>query len=293
MDGNQVIDNGIKETIYQVFDAVLPAETGHKLIGINEYEELATMFRQMVDMAVDDNLTALHTSVNEQLEAKDAEITALNANLIDIDTRLRESIRKEQYATENYERAQSHIERLDDEGIRLANALAAEEEKNVQMIEQLKAKDDQIAKLTEEINKPKQSTIIIPSHTKPNATLQQMMEQAKNKSIKTQAELALSGETFRGTVQLTPPKLGGGETDNNTFHVEAPTVDIGDSGVLVPEAAITYELPPSVPQSDAEVPTDSANGEVADKAVETELEKRLNNIESRLAQLEQSAVNAA
>lgn len=231
-------DGGLKEVIFQVFDAVIPVEAGNVAFGINDFQEKGETFRQMIDLAVDDNNATLHAYIAELLESKDAKIREQNALIIDLGVKLQESERKEQYATENYDRAVAENERLEQEVVTMGNAAADKDVEIADLNEQLKAKEEQIAKLTEEINKPKASGIILPNQAKPSATLQQMMDAAKNKSVKTQVELALTGENFRGKVLFTPPTLGGGETATETFHDEAAETIATGSGIFDSQAPV-------------------------------------------------------
>lgn len=228
-------NGGLKEVIYQVFDAVIPADAGSHAFGINDFQEKGETFRQLIDIAVDDNNHALNAYIAELLESKDAKIREQNALIIDLGVKLQESERKEQYSTENYDRAVRENERLESEFLALSNASADKDVENADLQEQLKAKDEQIAKLTEEINKPKASGIILPNQARPSATLQQLMEEAKNKSVKSQMEIALAGQAYRGKVELTPPALGGSH-DSISFPSEDTQGDIGDGGVSIPKA---------------------------------------------------------
>lgn len=238
-------NGGVKEVIYQVFDSIIPAETGHKVFGINKYDELAEMFRQMIDIAVDENNANLHAYIGEQIEARDAKISELNAQIISKDVQLQEEARQAQSAKDAYEILSSNfviseekVEQLEQKIAHVEVEVTALHLEIDDLHQRMISKDEQISKLTEEINKPKASGIILPNQTKPSATLQQMMDAAKNKSVKSQVELALSGESFRGKVLLTPPKLGGSDNAAETFQGQDIETDVEVGRVLAPQVPV-------------------------------------------------------
>lgn len=279
-------DGGLKEVIFQVFDAVIPVEAGNIAFGINDFQEKGETFRQMIDLAVDDNNATLHAYIAALLESKDAKIREQNAQIIDLGVKLQESERKEQYATENYDRAVVENERLEQEVVLMGNSSAEKEVELADLNEQLKAKEEQIAKLTEEINKPKASGIILPNQARPSATLQQMMDAAKNKSVKSQVELALSGENFRGKVLLNPPILGGGETAAETFQGQDTETVTASGGISDPQAPVVDFRN----ETGHQLAEENASVGVAGTEVTRE---EFNSLAARVAQLEQSQVNAA
>lgn len=266
-------NGGLKEVIFQVFDAVIPPDAGSIAFGINDFQEKGETFRQMIDLAVDENNDSLNAYIAELLEAKDAKIRELNAQIIDKGAQLQESTRKEQFATENYDRALRDNERLEQEIVTMGNAAAEKDIEIADLNETLKAKEEQITALTEEINKPKASGIILPHQAKPSATLQQMMDAAKNKSVKSQVELALSGENFRGKVLFTPPTLGGGETAAETFQGETTEAIVADSGFPTSEeTSLDFR-----PQEEGAVPADTVSGTLATE--KHEIIRRLERLE--------------
>lgn len=278
-------NGGLKEVVYQVFDSVIPAESGNIAFGINDFQEMGEIFRQMIDVAIDENNETLNTYIAELLEAKDAKIRELNAQIIEKDVQLQESARN----TDNYVRALSENERLEQRIVSLEIACADKDVAISNLSEQLKDKDEQISKLTEEINKPKASGIILPNQTKPSANLQQMMEAAKNKSVKTQVELALSGENFRGKVLITPPKLGGSENAAETFQDEVAEANSSNSGIYTPQVPGLDFRPEEESNEiglavvgDTVVRSDDAPATIGElKALEARIEERLFRIEQQ------------
>lgn len=276
---------GLKETIFQIWDSVLPAETGKTLFGINEHAELSQLFRQMVDLAVDENNAAFHAYIGEQLEAKDAKIRELTANVIDLETQLQEASRKAQAAEERADSTLAEFETLEN-SLHAAEAdIETKVTRIVELSEQLKAKDEQIAKLEEEVAKPAaQPTILLPNSVKPSQTLEQMMQTARNNGIKSAAQLALEGNTYRGKVSIqpviTPPTLGG-SNDTVSFQGESSEdrqADTTVSGVLAPEAAPVAEDTFQEAQIDGDG--------LAQENVSVEMARESSTLEERVAALE-------
>lgn len=192
-------NGGLKELIYQILESVFDVETCQKLYGLNEYSELSQSFRQMIDVAVDDHNDTLNAFIAEQLEGKDGKIRELTTKGIEISTQLQELQRK----IENYERIVAQNEELEHKLVTLENDIEAKDRTIAEQAEQLRVKDEQIAKLTEAQNVPR-SPIILPNQAKPSQTLAEMMDQAKQKG-KTALELALAGgERFRGKITISP-----------------------------------------------------------------------------------------
>lgn len=269
MDG-QV--NGIKETIYQIFDIVFPADLGNVALGINEYQELAESFRKLVDVAVEESDDMMNVYIADTIDKKDSRIAELNAQIIEKDAQLQEAVRKEEATRNNHaesllenERLANTVEQLQEQNEMLSDSNVKQYNELADLHTALRAKDEQIAKLTEEINKPK-ANIVIPSQGK-SANLQELMEAAKNKAVKSQMDLALSGQTFRGKVELAiPPSYGGNDTAESTFQDVAETIaeDNWVPATQVPELVgetPSQEAPtftglaehPSLPENDGQV----------------------------------------
>ena len=239
---------GLKEMMFQIFDSVLPKETATKLLGLSEYEELAQGYRQLVDVAIDENNANLYAIVGEQMETKDAKIREVTTKNIDLDTQLQEAVRKEQSAQENYIRSLAENERIEQDNVRLANIAADKDVSIAELNQQLEAKDEQIAKLTDELSKPKvQTGFNLNSQAKPSQSLADMMNAAKEKAVKSQIDIALSGSSFRGKVELTPITKAVSEPAD-TFRNEAGAIIAQDNQLPVTESTIA---PPALPSESA------------------------------------------
>ena len=266
----QEYTGSLKEVLFQVFESVLPKEVGEKSLGLTEYSELSQLYRQMVDLAVDESNQTLYAIVGEQLESKDAKVREVTAKNIDLDTKLQESIRKEQSAQDNYNRALSENERIEHENVRLANVAADKDVELAELTKQIEAKDAQIEKLTEELNKlPVANGIILTAQTKPSQSLSDMMNAAKEKAVKSQLDLALSGQTFRGKVELTPPSMGVSDTQdsfrNEDTTVIPPSSWVPDTETITPPAVPSF---PEISETHNTVEGQSANGTVETETVE-------------------------
>lgn len=288
MDGQ----NSIKETIYQIFDIVFPADLGNVALGINEYQELAESFRKLVDVAVEEHDETVSTYMNERIESIDRENTELRLRLIDVNDQLQEAIRKEKQETDRCDRLLEDNNQLSQTVDLLENQKADLVDKVDELRvyadglqEQLGAKDEQIAKLTEEINKPK-ANIVIPSQGK-STNLQQLMEEARNKKVKSALDLALSGQAHRGKVELAiPPSYNGGNDDSESLFQDGTKTIVENSGFHPTEVPVIFEVTPSQEEEVAglaeHTPLPEDNGQVTWqglKELETRIEERLLRLE--------------
>jgi hypothetical protein len=192
-------------------------------------------------------------------------MTAAN---IDLDTKLQEAIRKEQHAQDNYNRALAENERVEQENVRLANIAADKDVTIAELLRQIEAKEAQIEKLEEELSKKPASGIVLPTQ-KPSQSLEAMMQAAKDKAVKSQLDLALTGNQFRGKVELTPIAKGGSESENS-FRVEPPAIIPADDRVSAPEEEVSSFQPTEVQDNDNALEGFPADGKMESETVTRE-----------------------
>lgn len=293
--------NGIKETIYQIFDIVFPADLGNVTLGINEYQELAESFRKLVDVAVEENEATVSSYMNNSFEEWASIEIDLKSQIIEKDAQLQETSRVNELLSTHHNQEIHENQQLKQQIEQLERKVTELEGSNTDLAdkvyelrihagglqEQIVSKDEQIAKLTEEINKPK-ANIVIPSQGK-SVNLQQLMEAAKNKPVKSQMDLALSGQTFRGKVELAiPPSYNGGSNDDVPFYETTVETNVEDSGVFAPSIPSVEEVTPSQTETEIELGMDANTALRSDdgpatwgelKALEARIEERLQRIE--------------
>lgn len=279
-------NGGLKELIYQILESVFDVETGQKLYGLNEYSEMSQSFRQMIDVAVDDHTNTLNAFIAEQLESKDGKIRELTTKGIEISTQLQELQRK----TENYDRIVAQNEELEHKLVTLENDIEAKDRTIAEQAEQLRSKDEQIAKLTGELNAPKPSGIILPNQAKPSQTLAEMMDQAKQKG-RTALELALAGERFRGKITINPSTPNENnwipETEvpgQDSFRSEDSPAIAENSGIPVAQEVLT---PPPF-QDEISDAHNTVGGNPFNTAVETVTRAEFEALRERVFVLERN-----
>ena len=247
---------GLKETMYQIIDIVLTDDM-EKTLGVNALATIKQEARKLMDAAINEQSSALYEIIGAQFEAKDQRINELTTNNINLNSQL--------------------------------TAEAAEKDARIsELMQQLQAKDEQIKQLTAEINKPKEPSIYIPTtRSNPSQSLQSLMAEASGK-VKSQMDIVLSGSTYRGKVQITPPD--GGSESAESFRSEDTAGNDTNSGDDTTQETPAITPPPLQFQEDGPIDGLATSDTGTQMAGET-LEDRIAALEQRVAALEDKNVN--
>jgi hypothetical protein len=301
---------GLKENLFNVFEKLFPRETWAELLGPNEYSEKQQLYNQMVDVNVEAANSALYEHVGEQLEAKDKRMQEMTVAAIQRDAELEQAKNEAKLAQDEADAADkrytemlSEFRTLEAQYNDALNNIATKDREIEGRDMVIKGKEGEIQELREQLNRapaPRAGFTDITANV--SDKLQELTAQAEanNQRIKSRLEIALSGQTHRGPVQiygandqlLAPPihMIDGGSESQESFRDEDTQADNTDreGTAEVSEAEVS------------QFPETNATAELAEhEAVQSNdgkgatVEARLEDLERRVAQLEKGEVGAA
>jgi hypothetical protein len=234
------LSDGLVQQIqeYDIFGALFPESDFVEILGLTVYNEK----RQEMNKIIHGYSVLIQTPLLDKQTAERQDFTAQIRQLKDMNFKQEEEIAEYDAQLESLKVDTDMV--IDD----LKNKLAAKDAEIANLNEQLVLKQTHIDQLRIDLANapaPKAAIDVTPVS---NQAFADMLAETKAKSIKSAAELALSGSTFRGKVivsadgqtpltsSITPPPVGGSESADS-FRGEDTQANIADTGSVVTEVA--------------------------------------------------------